>query len=479
MPYVRTHGNQVAIVHGERDTTTGKVNQRTLFTFYSKVEAAAAIGENDQEDSRYFRKLLTEANPGIKFNWESLKRDIRRKMCELPDLYPLRQTRSEDGFQKALDEFVRQLLLTDPQNSAVGQAALEAHTDDLAALIMFIGVRLDRDYWRTRKNDDEEALLDRHDPFCWRYEVQGTEVPGDIEEIAAGFYESGDYEEASKLFRLLTRSFPSYAEGYNSLGLIDLREDRPKEAIEQFRKTIKYGRALFPKRMPKSSYWRDHSTRPFMRGLQNLSYALIQAGRFKESLEICQQLERECGEAGQLTATAHRAAAYLNLQYWQLSLDAALELIGVDPSEGFIAAFVSYELNNKADAVELFLHAALNCPHTACILLDRREPKSICDMEVEDHNSGIELSRLLPRFFKLQSKQSRMFFKKLIGNQIVRELLDEAVERTRNHSALKEQEAHRDNFDRWHEIRRREFAAEMAPEIQRHWNGSTTRKTGN
>ena len=79
MPYVRSHGNQLVIVHGERDKNSGKVNQRKLFTFYSKVEAAAAIGENNQKDSKYFRQLLEEANPGIKFNWESLRKNIDRK----------------------------------------------------------------------------------------------------------------------------------------------------------------------------------------------------------------------------------------------------------------------------------------------------------------------------------------------------------------------------------------------------------------
>jgi len=475
MPYVRNHGNQVVIVHGERDKITGKVNQRKLFTLYSKVEAAAAIGENNQEDSRYFRQLLEGANPEIKFDWESLKSDIRQRMSELPDLYPLRQARSEDGFQKALDEFVRQLLLTDPQHSAAGQATLEAYANDLAILTMFINTRLDRKYWDARK-DDEEICLDRLDPFCWRYEVQGKEVPSDIEDIAIDLYESGQDAEARKLLQVLTRCFPSYAEGYNWLGLIDLRENNPKEAIEQFRKTIKHGRSLFPKRIAKSSYWSDHSTRPYMRGMQNLCIALIQTGRFKESLDICQQLERDCGEAGELAATPLRAAAYLNLHYWDLSLDAALVQIGIAPSEGFIAGYASYELKRERDAVELFLHAALNNPHTACILLDRKEPKSLCNSEVEDHNSGIHLCRLLPRFFQMQSKQSRKFFKKLGENEVVRELIDEAVERTRNHSNLRGQ-AHSDNLKRWHDLQSREFAAKKSSEILRQLNDSTKNKS--
>lgn len=463
MPYVRSHGNQVVIVHGERDKLTGKVNQRKLFTLYSKVEAAAAIGENNKEDSNYFRQLLQNANPEIKFDWESMADDIRKRMHELPDLYPLRQARSETGFQKALDELIRQLVLSDPGYGA-RQAALEAVADDLAILVMLIKTRLDRRYWHRYAAEEDELLLDERDPFCWRYEVQGEEVPGDIEEIAASLYESGDNAEARKLLQVLTRCFPAYAEGYNWLGLIDLREDNPKAAIEQFRKTIKFGRALFPKKIAKSSYWSDHSTRPYIRGMQNLTMALIQDGRFKESLDICQQMERDCGDAGLLAAPPLRAAAYLNLQYWDQSLDAALVQLGIDPAEGFIAGYASYELSREKDAIEFFLHAALNNPHTACMLLDRKEPKSLCDLEVEDHNSGVYLCRLLPRFFRMQSKQSRKFFKKLADNPKVRELLDEVIECTRNHCTL-QGEAHSVNFKRWHQLQSLEYAAGIAKDF--------------
>ena len=44
MPYVRKHGSQIAIVHGERDPETSQVQQRVLFTLYSRPEADAALG---------------------------------------------------------------------------------------------------------------------------------------------------------------------------------------------------------------------------------------------------------------------------------------------------------------------------------------------------------------------------------------------------------------------------------------------------
>jgi len=58
-------------------------------------------------------------------------------------------------------------------------------------------------------------------------------VPADIEDMAAELYESGDYEEAKMMFQILTRCFPTYADGYNWLGLIDLKEEAASSASKR------------------------------------------------------------------------------------------------------------------------------------------------------------------------------------------------------------------------------------------------------
>ena len=45
MAYVRRRGNQLAIVQGEREPGTGKVQQRILFTLYSKAEVLEAAAQ--------------------------------------------------------------------------------------------------------------------------------------------------------------------------------------------------------------------------------------------------------------------------------------------------------------------------------------------------------------------------------------------------------------------------------------------------
>jgi tetratricopeptide (TPR) repeat protein len=118
-----------------------------------------------------------------------------------------------------------------------------------------------------------------HIRFSWRFALQGRRVPPDTEEQAAGFYERGEYEKADAIFRLLIDCFPSYAEGHNYLGLIAYEQRHLEQAIEHFEKTAELGRKLFPARIGKKRFWSDHSTRPYMRGLRNLTLALNGAAR--------------------------------------------------------------------------------------------------------------------------------------------------------------------------------------------------------
>ena len=72
MAYVRRRGKQLAIVHGQRDSETKKVDQRILFTIYSKPEALEVLGRGERSGKHRFRTLLDAQNPGIRFRWERM-----------------------------------------------------------------------------------------------------------------------------------------------------------------------------------------------------------------------------------------------------------------------------------------------------------------------------------------------------------------------------------------------------------------------
>jgi hypothetical protein len=100
MAYIRRKGNQLALVHGARDAKTGKVEQRVLFTLYSKAEALEAIGRGSGSEggSHRFRSLLEREYPSIRFNWDKIQQGIADNLEHLPDLYQYRQSRHQDNF---------------------------------------------------------------------------------------------------------------------------------------------------------------------------------------------------------------------------------------------------------------------------------------------------------------------------------------------------------------------------------------------
>ncbi len=321
MAYIRRKGNQLALVHGARDANTSKVEQRVLFTLYSKAEALEAIGRGSGGDggSYRFKSLLELEYPSIRFNWDKIQQGIADNLEHLPDLYQYRQSRYPGQFREDLLGFAKQLILTDPYHLESSAKAIADNRHELEYLCGLIR-------WRLDHCDQEKSEWNADNPFYWRFALRGREVPPDIEEEADGYFKNREYEKAKAIFQMLIDAFEDYAEGHNYLGLIALEQEQIDEAIIHFRKTVEVGRRLFPKRLAKKHYWVDLATRPYMRGLRNSLLSLNRTGSYIEALEICEQLERECGDTD--TAAWYRAAIHLNTGRWESALKNAKGLIG-------------------------------------------------------------------------------------------------------------------------------------------------------
>jgi len=323
MTRVRRTGNQLQIVHSERQAETGKVRQRVLFTICSRAEALAVLGRPDQTSMGLFRFLLERQYPDITFNWKAIQAAIERNLDALPDLYEYRPERVRKRFRDNLVAFTRSLVLANPVDISSGARLIEEHRHELEYLADLI-----RSLLKVRGLPESQFNADN--AFYWRFALPGAEPPPDTEEHVAGFYERRELARAEAIFRLFTECFESYAEGYNYLGLIALEQEHLDEAIAHFNKTIELGRKLFPARISKKRYWSDLSTRPYMRGLRNLVLTLNQAGRFEEALAICDRLTDECGD--QWNADWYRAAISLNTGKWQQASDLARRSISNDPA---------------------------------------------------------------------------------------------------------------------------------------------------
>lgn len=461
MAYVRVRGNQLAIVQGVREPGTGKVQQQILFTIYSRPEALAIAGTGATDADHRFRAFFEQKYPDIKLDWKQVRRAIAEHASVLPEHYDYGPERLRRRFREDLCQFARQLMLTDPQELATSAQVIEEHQRELAYLADLIG-------WRLKHRDREPSTWTADNEFCWRYALRGWghDVPPDIEEEAAAHYERGEHDRAATIFQLLVDCFDRYADGYNYLGLIALARGDLDAAIAQFEKTIEIGRTLFPARLRKQRYWADHDTRPYMRGLRNLTIALNEAGRFDEARKVCDRLEDECGDVE--SASWHRATIGLNTGDWDAALDGH-GFAALDPARGFLHAFAEYELGRLDRAVPAFLAAAVRLPRAARMLVDRttamRTPSSHED--AEDHNAGVSVWRALHGYRGRPSARARQAFRTLVREPRVARLLDEVLALR----GARVSERGRDAFDRLQRVQAREnvepLAAELAEVLRR------------
>lgn len=447
MAYVRQRGNQLLIVHGARAPDSGKVEQQVLFTIYSKAEALEILGRRRTQKFD-FEGLLRHRYPDIKLSWKPIKRTIEQKLDVLPDLYEYRSDRLRSRFREDLIAFARQLMLVDPQDLIPAAQLIEEHHHELEYLAELIR-------WRLKLRAQKEHQFNSDNPFYWRFELQGRTVPNDTEEHAAGFYERGEYDRARAIFQVLVESFDGYAEGYNYLGLIAYQQHQLDVAIAHFRRTAELGRKLFPKSLAKRSFWVDHRTRPYMRGLSNLALALNEASEFDEALEVCARLEAEAGAV--TMAASHRADVALNTRAWANAIEAAVA--SGDPGAPLIEAFARFELGERTTALRRFVHGALMDPRASRMLLGLRSPNKPSNRsEAEDHNTGVAMCRRLHGYLKTQTRSSKTFFRSILNDPRIARLLLE-IEGLRRPPAQPEPVPFdRGPFERMTLMQTREFA---------------------
>ncbi len=416
MPYLRKRGRQLVLVHGQRSPSGGQVEQRVLFVFFSQAEAKDALGDGEAGMDAGFRILLEEQYPQIRFDWKKIRRQIASSLGGLPPEYEGHEVDRRAGFRKDLGAFVRRLVLTDPRESPAAATILREHWMELEYVVDHIQGHL-----KLAQHPKLTHWKDRGSR--WRFAELGSEVPSDAEEQAAGYFERGEFDRAETVFKLLVENFDRYAEGYNYLGLIALRRGRLKEAVLWFEKTVQVGRNLFPARLGRSHYWTKLETRPYMRGLSNLAYALGAVGRQKEALEICDRLEGECGD--EFRASSHRAALFLGMGKWSEAAEQAEPLVELHPSESFVAAFAYSEMKRWEEALASFLHGALNHPDAAPLLAGRPPKNPTNYHEQEDQAVGRNLRTGLSGYFSRQSPASRGFFRRTIEHARIRALIAE------------------------------------------------------
>ncbi len=451
MAYVRDHGNQIAIVHGERDPETRKVQQRVLLTIYSKPEAQAALGD----DRRRLESLLEQNHPQIRFDWEKIRAGIASRMDALPDSYPYRPGEVLGRFRDDLCAFTRQLGMADPQSMYSAAELLCAHRMELE----YVRDLLD---WRLQVCAQEPSRWNRDNAFYWRRRLQRDDVPPEVIERMANLWAERDLDRLEALARLFIDCYSDYAQGHNYLGLVAQERGDLPAAIGHFEWAISQGRKLFSKRLAKKYYWSDHSTRPYIRGMRNLAVALMRMTRHDEALEVCARLERECGDVP--AANTFRAHIHLNAGDWREAQVTAERVVEIWPEHAYIAAFASLERGDRGGAIGWFLHGVLTRPRTGQRLLGLRRTPPEGYEQMIDHNTGVEMAANLVPFLAQLAPTTRALFEGILATPTTRALLAEKDEVTRR---WHEQRTTNDRtaFLRLEELRSLGFAHLIANEV--------------
>lgn len=446
MPYVRQHGNQLELVHGIRNAR-GSVEQRVLFTLYSKPEALEAVGKG----SRLFQALLEAQYPDLKFSWSGIERAIRDKLGALPDSYEYAADRVRAGFRKALAEFVMQLAHANPVTLEPAALTIREHRHELAWLVDLIQGRLK---CADRKPNDFTS----DNEYFWRSALRGSEMPPEEFEYLEDLFAKGKLDETQALCRLFLEAFGEDADLHNYLGLVALEQGRTEQAIAEFRETVRLGRRSVPKRISKKSFCDDFRARPYLRGLTNLASALNLAGEFEAALAVLDQLEGECGD--DFTANSWRAIIYVNTGEWAKAEQAGQGFHSV-PSESLPASLALYELGRLEDCAVHAFHAALNNPRASCMLHELRAKQPTSATEAQDWNEGVHLTRHLHAYLDRRTRRSKDFFRKILKHPRV-VALQRQVE---DAEGLWRSSKTREGFATMNRLRSLEFAHEEAHKV--------------
>lgn len=193
MAYVRRRGNQLAIVHGEREPNTRAVQRRILFTLYSRPEALEALGRGTKSGGDRFRQLLEEQYPDLKFNWKKIRRTIQEHLDVLPDRYQYRSQRLRARFRDDLCTFTRQLILADPQDLQSAADVIQEHRHELEYLADLIA-------WRLKLRDHAPSERKRFPPRIskkryWSDHATRPYMRG-LQNLALTLNEAGRFPEA-------------------------------------------------------------------------------------------------------------------------------------------------------------------------------------------------------------------------------------------------------------------------------------------
>lgn len=379
MAYVRRRGNQLSIVAGERDPASRKVEQRVLFTLYSRAEALAMLGRaGAPESARRFEELLERTHPGVRFDWPALRAAVAADLDHLPERYTARGERPDGALRAEVSALVRGLFA-----SPRGEVSQEERAR-LEVLRDLVAVRLAHAAPEPRAADEAGA------PFRF---AAPAEAPPEAEALAEGYLARGEVDRAEAAYATLAEAFPGSAGARVGLGRTALARGDGAAAAARFREAIEVARPRVPRRVKGDALQADPRGRPYARALEGLAVALVRSAAIEEARGAIDRLVAEVGDRP--TASAARAALSMTTCDWGVAATHAGAAAAAEPAFHLLEAFAEHERGRPREAIAALLHGALAAPVTASRLTGAPPPPARPEAEAEERELGAAVIALL------------------------------------------------------------------------------------
>ncbi len=199
MPYVRARGDQVLIVHGVRRPAGGAVEQKILYTFYSRSETDDFLRGPRIPDQ------IRAAHPNLRFDWKALRSRVRALAEKLPEGEDSAK-RVGTSFRDEIVALAGTLASVDPEIYKDARTLISDSAPDLRALRALIDGLLSADSTRPARAPGLGRLGRATQPSLLASEL--------VEELAG----EDDTAASDELLGLLVRAFPDWAYGHARLG---------------------------------------------------------------------------------------------------------------------------------------------------------------------------------------------------------------------------------------------------------------------
>lgn len=401
MAYIRTKGKQLLLVHGIRNAETSAVEQQTLFTFYTRAEVEAALGQHQ----KLFRDLVELAQPTLRFDWPTIDETLKANLAHLPNSSPEKSNTAAIEFEQALVEFARVTWELNPYDLDSAAQLIQRHKLQLT----LIGQRLQH-LLQAKPRQVSEYSADT--PSLWHQAARTRQLPLNGWEQLDELWDRGQYAQAEALAGLLVAAFPQFADGHNYQGLAAMERDDFAAALAHFQRAESVGRKQFPAKIAKSEYWSNHDTRPFLRALMHQVSVYNRMELYDKALEFCDRLQHRYAQ--DIFGEALRVPVLLNAGDWPQAARYALNLRIIYPENALLFALAAYQMGDLADAEAHFILAAQMQPSAAEILFGGRLPKGL-PSDAHDHNNGVAMYREL-KAYRRQHPKTMKFFKTLMNH---------------------------------------------------------------